>query len=111
MKYIKMENQLYKITDETDYSITYENSQCVGCLCKDAYKDKLQLADTIEELCDEFVVIYDFLRVEHTVCHSFASALALSEERNNSIIYGAIWTEWGLKFVARMHSKGELELL
>ncbi len=32
--------------------------------------------------------------------------------RNEGItVYGAIWTEWGLKYVAKMNGKGEFELL
>ena len=32
----------------------------------------------------------------------------LLEDKN---VYGAIWTEWGLKYVSKMNEKGELELI
>lgn len=67
-------------------------------------------ASAIEELCDEFVVflkgscgghwlppIKDFEHTKKEYCYDE--------------IYGAIWTEWGLKYVAKMNEKGELELL
>ena len=75
------------------------------------YKTQIiKQANTIEELCDEFVLISedyyelreDFERakrgVEIGIC-------------KGGIIYGAIWTDKGLIYVAKMNEKGELELL
>lgn len=62
-------------------------------------------ADTIEELCDEFV------GVDKTKEHDKLSPLSLKSYCNYVAIYGAIWTEWGLKYVAKMNEEGELELL
>ena len=57
-------------------------------------------ADTIKELCDEFV---------------FGNVIISLEEAKRDCeignIYGAIWTEKGLIYVAKMNEKGELELL
>ena len=60
-------------------------------------------ADTIKELCDEFVVEDgdDF-----AIFHNLKLA-----RQTKGIIYGAIWTDKGLKYVAKMNSNGELELL
>ena len=60
----------------------------------------LKQADTIEELCDEFVVIVDgkhYIRVPAS--------------NPNFQTYGAIWTDKGLIYIAKMNDKGELELL
>lgn len=62
-------------------------------------------ADTIEELCDCFVLT-----------DSRNSFYQVEEDKNavsgkDIICYGAIWTEKGLIFVAKMNEKGELELL
>ena len=62
-------------------------------------------ADTIEELCDEFVI--------KDVNEKYAY---IREERpdilyQNCEIYGAIWTDKGLIYVAKMNEEGELELL
>ena len=62
-------------------------------------------ADTIEDLCDEFVVI------GREVEENFITKCPKAYLKGNFEIYGAVWCEWGLKFVARMNSKGELELL
>lgn len=97
-------------------------------------KDIDREADTIEELCDEFVykrtlstgkVIYEtFERIdrEHHADDEFCrlvspreddypdrQGIALEQVKNG--VYGAIWTEKGLIYRAKMNEKGELELL
>jgi hypothetical protein len=65
----------------------------------------IKRADTIEELCDEFVGISDdkpqMLRFVPYACAQYW----------NGGVYGAIWTDKGLIYVAKMNDKGELELL
>lgn len=72
----------------------------------------IKQANTIEELCDEFVFE---MGLEHTICQ-----LTFEQVRDNilncelesmSTLYGAIWTDRGLIYVAKMNDKGELELL
>ena len=58
-------------------------------------------ADTIEELCDCFV---DY-------CEEDDSHFVSTEIQGIHEIYGAIWTDKGLIYVAKMNDKGELELL
>lgn len=75
------------------------------CIAK---KDNiLKIADTIEELCDEFVVVPD---------QDIKPFIATDFIRNGNSyvcadIYGAIYTDKGLIYVAKMNNKGELELL
>jgi len=63
-------------------------------------------SDSIEELCDEFVI-------KGTRGLYLGIPLQECELRNIPItqIYGAIWTDKGLIYVAKMNEKGELELL
>lgn len=63
----------------------------------------LKQADTIEELCDEFVC-------DNKVFHTFRGMLAYKCNANIKS-YGAIWTDKGLVYVAKLNDKGELELL
>ena len=69
-------------------------------------------ADTIEELCDEIVVEL-LAEGKHYLYRNGTNVktakLAYSDYANN--IYGAIWTDKGLIYVAKMNEKGELELL
>lgn len=74
-------------------------------------------ADTIEELCDRCVVklkyekqpfVGSFYEFEH-----FINQHTKKIASNNPVvdIFGAIWTDKGLIYVAKMNDKGELELI
>ena len=67
-------------------------------------KDIINQADTIEELCDEFVC-------EWNVYPALCLLLKRVPKDKQKNIYGAIWTDKGLIYVAKMNDKGELELL
>ena len=77
----------------------------------------IQEADTIEELCDEYIVKY-----RHLYYRNYSLEKAIQKRdwlcKNNFVvlgekpdIYGAIWTNKGLVYVAKLNEKGELELL
>lgn len=69
-----------------------------------------KVADTIEELCDEFVMIDEenehYIKQDNDI-HHIRRKWAIG----NYKVYGAIWTDEGLIYVAKMNDKGELELL
>ena len=80
----------------------------------------IKQANTIEELCDEFVAegipFRDFvidlneIKKEGLDIHSFSRACYV--QYKNCAIYGAIYVKGkGLIYVAKMNNKGELELL
>ena len=110
MKYIKTKNSIW----------TYE-----GFINSDYYlifgdEDVVAQADTIEELCDEFVIhyaygfhlidIYKNKNVSFKDDYDYGFKLSMALE-NHWDIYGAIWTDKGLIYVAKMNNEGELELL
>ena len=70
-------------------------------------------ADTIEELCDEFVILP--LNQNKKVISHFLRTPKIDDIghflNDSHIIYGAIWTDKGLIYVAKMNDKGTLELL
>ena len=75
-----------------------------------------KVADTIEELCDEFVcenehwVNHKYMSPEIEDCINYKdSCEKFSKTPTN--LYGAIWTDKGLIYVAKMNDKGDLELL
>ena len=74
--------------------------------------DIVKEADTIEELCDCFVVYEKGggFAGEHRTYNDLEFAKYEANEYV-SIVYGGIWTEKGLIYVAKMNDKGELELL
>ena len=65
----------------------------------------IKQADTIEELCDEFV------RVSKSVHDFLVSDDIPTKKYDDTEIYGAIWTDKGLIYVAKLNKKGGLELL
>lgn len=81
------------------------------------YEDNeiIKVADTIEELCDGFVIDDDVdNRVFKDIPYRHTSNFPYIQESKiylKTICYGAIWTDKGLIYVAKMNEKGELELL
>lgn len=71
-------------------------------------KDGVAISNNLEELCDESVLIRNDLHLnERTANFEYAKRMA----KQGFIVYGAIWTDKGLIYVAKMNEKGELELL
>ena len=70
----------------------------------------IKSSDFIEELCDEYVIIH---KKQHTTFTYMSIVRKVQKETDEPIdaIYGAIWTDKGLIYVAKMNEKGELELL
>lgn len=67
---------------------------------------KLALAKSnkIEELCDEFIGIYKGRHIK-----SLSKDLWILKDCES--IYGAIWTDEGLIYVAKLNDEGEFELI
>lgn len=86
-----------------------------GIVIKRTDFDNSKQAGTIEELCDEFVVLDNrppkTKRLEKDFDKSFRWFNHCKISKQDIIIYGAIWTDKGLIYVAKMNNKGELELL
>ena len=68
-------------------------------------------ADTIEELCDEFVATDYGINKKPMIIIANNGLNTIKEMLNDSSVFGAIWTDKGLIYVAKMNEKGELELL
>ena len=74
------------------------------------------IADTIEELCDEFVV-FDKEQPNGKLLYykGFENlkkeVIDFEKDKEKVVVYGGIWTNKGLIYVAKMNDKGELELI
>ena len=105
----------YIRTKETDCCIidTIKYKEITGEDCFIPKNEIVAEADTIEELCDEFVIAYENggRIVYGDLEWAKVKAMVNSKSGIKSIIYGAIWTDKGLLYVAKMNDKGELELL
>lgn len=113
MKYIRTKDGIWEIMEiKPNYEKTYYH--CKHNLISNRFEkmDIINQADTIEELCDEIVEIIDGkAQVVYTDISFNDLAIAKIRDKNNAIVYGAIWTDKGLIYVAKMNDKGELELL
>lgn len=89
MKYIRTKDGIEKLDADREHLAKYMNGKQV---------------DTIEELCDEFVVVGGDYREQF-------KKLPDTKYLNLFNTYGAIWTDKGLIYVAKMNDEGELELL
>ena len=118
MKYIRTKDGII------DTSI-WEYDKYNKCWFNDRYKivggeyhrliykeDIITQADTIEELCDTFVV-WEGKKLITFITYTNVQMPRFKEMSKKHIftIYGAIWTDKGLVYVAKMNEKGELELL
>ena len=114
--YIKTKkNLIYKVAniyhDYRDRPL-YEIQNGLNYLMLDSDEIR-ETAETIEELCDEFVILP--LDQNKRPLHHFLRTPIIDDIshfiNDSHIIYGAIWTDKGLTYVAKMNEKGELELL
>ena len=71
-------------------------------------EDIIKQADTIEELCDEFVV-HNLGLFDEDLDNLLEQCKYLDKTKIK--IFGATWTDKGLIYVAKMNEKGCLELL
>ena len=113
MKYIRTKDDRIVLIPNNSKLVLYDDEKLVidttkkGQTC--IYGIVKKKADTIEELCDEFVIIHKELNGNHTIHRAFW--FAKDEFDSGNEVYGAIWTDKGLIYVAKMNIKGELELI
>lgn len=115
MKYIRVYEGYY----EQEYITTYqEHCEYVAGLQDSGFDFEgcvVKQADTIEELCDVYVkksreVGNDYFEVGKDAFEVFDRKYQ-REDLEHYDYYGAIWTDKGLIYVAKMNNEGELELL
>jgi hypothetical protein len=109
-------NRKYVRTKDGVYSTLHLTSKML-----EHYKaDIINQAETIEELCDEFVLIEHYSDRED-IHHHYRDKKSFIEDYIGYehidivlrcyTIYGCIWTDKGLIYVAKMNENGELELI
>ena len=88
----------------------------VSKLSIDMEEESIREADTIDELCDEFVV-FDKEQPNGKLLYykGFENLkkefIDFEKDKEKVVVFGAIWTDKGLIYVAKMNDKGELELI
>ena len=96
-KYIRTKDAVYEVI-KNDFGVCIK-IDCMYILLDDIKDKIIDQADIIEELCDEFVGAdntcengHQLLRAIPYKCANFC----------NGGVYGAIWTDKGLIYVAKM---------
>ena len=97
--YIRTKNGVYEVSEYEPLEYT-----------KIVYGSKIiSQSENIEGLCDRFVVIDKETKEVMNIVSFLEYAKLWAYCKYN--IYGAIWTDKGLIFVAKMNDKGKLELI
>lgn len=111
MKYIRTKDAIFKVTSKAGniYCVTNQNNDFI--IANERAVEKQ--AGTIEELLDCCIMTDSkrHLPVNHLTYSYYKELAELEKLDKDWVVYGAIWTDKGLQFVARMNSKGEFELL
>ena len=124
-KYIRTKDGIWKYNQKKNSAERpNEEFKCNQIWLNIEEKDIIKKADTIEELCDEFVFedmdghyLCDFCEQTDIDVGSKFDELkywfnhSKEQQYKTRNCYGAIWTDKGLIYVAKMNDKGELELL
>ena len=120
MKYIRTKDgRIYEIIEETEnsFELCSPFEKKMGCSCimikrvlGSNEKPTYRLANTIEELCDVFVYSKCVFMTLEEAKHD-KEWTECDWQQDGFLIYGAIWTDKGLIYVAKINDKGELELL
>lgn len=114
MKYIRTKDGIYRNASvEKNITIICENRELI------VNPTIIKQADTIEELCDMFVVWQegcnmpvDMPLTEKDQYDKMKKVVSAGMKvKMNIWLKCAIWTDKGLIYVAKMNDKGELELL
>lgn len=73
----------------------------------------IKQSENLFELIDEFVVIRDSTKINQLVRTDNIEYLKemVKEDKRIIAIKGAIWSDFGLKYVAKMNNSGDLELI
>ena len=105
--YIRTKNRIYKVE-----SILRDNGFVKGYnVVEMAFIRKDQVikqSENLEELCDEFVGVDNTCENGHQLLRAIPYKCA---NFWNGGVYGCIWTDKGLIYVAKMDSEGKLVLI
>lgn len=109
MKYIRTKDKIYdfqKLIDEDNIHWCVDKNGHLYNEINNVEVDIINQADTIEELCDEFVVYDNMNNICIDILGSFKSLKDNGWIHSGFDVYGAIWTNKGLIYVAKENDKG-----
>ena len=107
--YIRTKNRIYEVESETCDGQGY----FVGDYDVILKKQVINQSENLFELIDEFVVTRDSTKINQLVRTDNIEYLKemMKEDKRIIAIKGAIWTDFGLRYVARLAEDGGVELI
>ena len=112
MKYIRTKESIYELMfPNTEHRTSFDHKTIEPAYFTTkrdwvAKRDVIAQADTIEELCDEFVWVTP--EGEHHIKPKTGDGLwyLCCDYKKGHQIYGAIWTDKGLIYIAKLTEEG-----
>lgn len=118
--YIRTKNRIYEV-ESTLSDNGFVKGYNVGEMAFIRKDQVIDQSENLEELCDELVIVYKDCCEKRTYLNKGTiedfkknhKNVSLSYKFDNPLFkyYGAIWTEKGLIYVAKMNEEGELVLI
>jgi len=112
-KYIRTEEgHIYEYVEQRIYPNQYVKFGIYRHNLNSKYEQIIAQSENLAELCDGFVLVEKMREVTyHHKSSKFDDfkSIAMLDERYT--LYGAIWTDKGLIYVAKLNADGNLELL
>ena len=102
--YIRTKDGVYEVKVNKYHELVYCKNNQIVLSC-----NIIKQSENIEELCDRFVVMDKETKEVMDIVYFLEYAKLWAHCKYN--IYGAVWCEWGLMYVAKLDDKGELELI
>ena len=110
--YIRTKNRIYEV-ESTLRDNDVVKGYNVGEMAFIRKEQVINQSENLVELIDEFVVIRNGTKTNQLVRTDNIEYLKEMMESDKRIVAvkGAVWTEWGLKYVARLTEDGCVELI
>ena len=113
--YIRTKDGVYKIDEIKPYFLDEKQKLFINNELKVAINEQrvINQSENLEELCDEFVMTDNSNNKPYRPFIIYGRSLEELKERQscNESLYGAIWTDKGLIYVAKMDNEGKLVLI
>lgn len=110
--FIRTKNRIYQV-ESTLRDNGFIKGYNVGEMAFIRKDQVINQSENLEELCDEFVYVRNKPSLEKPLTSLIRDISIIDKVRkkSNTTVYGCIWTDWGLKYVAKMDSEGKLVLI
>ena len=110
--HIRTKNRIYKV-ESTLRDNGFVKGYAVGEMEFIREDQVIKQSENLFGLIDEFVIIRDNTKINQLVRTDNIKYLKdmMKDDKRIIAVKGAVWTDWGLKYVARLTEDGGVELI